>query len=69
MGGGTRFAMWQLVTTWGRTIFKLVDGVFEVSDLVAKVDDGAVCIIFDFLYFVTLLKDLVVYVIEFSIEM
>jgi hypothetical protein len=53
---------------WGLTIFKLMDGVFEVSDLIAKVDDGVVCIILD-LNFVTLSKYLIVCIIEFSMEM
>jgi hypothetical protein len=69
MGGGMRFVMWQLATTWGLTVFELADGVFEVSNLVAKVDNGVVCIIFDFLYFVILSKNLVVCIIEFSMEM
>jgi hypothetical protein len=60
--------MWQLATTRGLTIFELVDGVFEVSDIVAKADDGAVCIIFDLFDFVTLAKNLAVRIIEFSTE-
>jgi hypothetical protein len=67
-GGGIRFTMWHLVTIQGLTIFKLADSIFEVSDLVAKVDNGVVCIILDLLDFVMLSKYLIVHVIEFSME-
>jgi len=64
LGGGVRVVTWDLVVTQGVAIFKLVDFVFQVSDLSLKLVNGTICTFFDILKLIVLMKDFIIHILK-----